>query len=108
MAEFAVSSPEGPAPMCADRPSRTGLARAIALAVVASACWCAVATAETSLRVVATDPASPSTLGKWQRLSLRIGYSSDRPVLFRAQPFFAGKPVPAVTGGSPLYDAGSG
>jgi hypothetical protein len=60
------------------------------------------------LTVLATDPASPSLLDRWHHFSLRIGYSSDRPVRISAQPFFGGRPVPAMSSGTPISSAGTG
>src|SRR6185312_3621769 len=85
------------------------LGRALALALATAAGFgAASARAEVGVQILATDPASPATLGKWQRFSLHIGYTSDIPIRIRAHPFFAGKPVPAINGGSPLYGAGAG
>jgi len=64
--------------------------------------------AQVTVSVVATDPASPATLGKWEQFYLRIGYNSDRVIRVRAYPMFQGKEVPGMTSGSYLYQAGSG
>ena len=61
-----------------------------------------------SVGVVATDPASPATLNKFDKLKFRIGYSSDRRVRLRVEPFYNGKRVPAMNGGMVTYDAGGG
>jgi len=67
-----------------------------------------IARADVSLQIVATDPASPAVLVHWDHLSLRISYTSDRPIRVRAQAFYSGKQVTEMTSGSPLYEAGSG
>ena len=83
-------------------PART--IRAIALAVSCGV----VSAAEARVRVIETDPAGPAVLDNWQHLSLHLTYTSDQPIHVRAQPYFEGKKVPAINGGSPLYNAGSG
>ena len=61
-----------------------------------------------SVGAVATDPASPAALNKFDKLNFRIGYSSDRPVRVRVDPFYNGKRAPAMNGGIVTYDAGDG
>jgi len=67
-----------------------------------------MASAQVTLDVLDVNPKSPATLGKYQNFSLRISYTCDRPISLRAQAFYEGARVPAMNGGSPLYDAGSG
>jgi hypothetical protein len=83
---------------------------AIRLALVAwmSLGGVAVARADVSLQILDADPVSPAVLGRYANFSLRIGYTCDRPIYVRAQPFYGDERVSAMTGGSPLYDAGSG
>jgi len=83
---------------------------AISLAVSASALFFTpvVASADTSVQVRATYPTSRSVLGRGQTFFLLIGYTSDQPIRVRAQPFFAGERVPAMTSGSPHYGTGTG
>jgi hypothetical protein len=80
--------------------------------VVLTACaWLAHAgdaRAETTVEVLATDPAGEFvTLGRNQNFYLRIGYSTDQPVRIWARPWFQGKEVAAGSNPSPLY-SGSG
>jgi hypothetical protein len=67
-----------------------------------------LASAQVTLEVLDVNPQSPATLGKYQNFSLRIGYTCDQPIFLRAQPFLEGVRVPAMNGGSPVYNAGSG
>lgn len=89
---------------------RTIRAAAIGLALVAwmSLGGAAIAGPDVTLQVLAVNPESPAVLGRNQNLSLRIGYTCDRPIFVRAQPFNGGERVSAMNGGSPLYDAGTG
>ncbi|HTR35699.1 MAG TPA: hypothetical protein VMH80_07360 [Bryobacteraceae bacterium] len=64
--------------------------------------------ADVRLQVLATDPQPTAVLGRWEQFSLRIGYTSDRPIYIRAQPFFAGKAIPARNSGSYLQPHGTG
>jgi hypothetical protein len=68
----------------------------------------AAGVAEVRVEVLETDPPGPATLGHWQEYYLRIGYQTDRPIRVRARAFFAGKPVPSMTSGSPRHEAGTG
>jgi hypothetical protein len=67
-----------------------------------------LAKAQVTLEVLDANPESPATLGKYQNFSLRIGYTCDQPIFLRAQLLLDGVRVPAMTGGSPLYNRGSG
>lgn len=87
--------------------------RAFPLTVLAIAIFCAAfsatsARADVTLQILATDPQPPAELGKYQHLSLRISYTSDRPIHVRAQPFYRGEKVSAMTSGSPSYEVGTG
>src|SRR6266850_640750 len=86
------------------------LRRARPRVIIAFALFCipSIASAEVSLQILATDPASPAVLGHWDHLSLRISYTSDRPIRVRAQAFHGGKQVTEMTSGSPLYEADAG
>lgn len=80
--------------------------------VVLTACaWLAHAgdaCAETTVEILATDPAGEFvTLGKNQNFYVRIGYSTDQPVRIWARPWFQGEEVSAGSNPSPLY-SGSG
>lgn len=68
----------------------------------------AIARADTRVQVVETDPAGPAVLDSWQHFSLRISYASDQPIRVRCEPYLADKRVPAINGGSPLYNAVNG
>ncbi|MGH8195035.1 MAG: hypothetical protein ACREQ8_11630 [Woeseiaceae bacterium] len=66
------------------------------------------ARAETTARVLASDPAGDVvTLGKNQTFYVRIGYSTDEPVKIWARPFFQGREVDAGSNPSRTY-TGSG
>ena len=62
---------------------------------------------DVNLQVLATDPQTPAVLGRWEQFSLRIGYTSDRPIYIRAQPFFTGRAIPARNSGSFLLPEGT-
>ena len=68
----------------------------------------ALASAQVSVRVMETDPASPATLGHWEQFYLRIAYEADRPVRVRAEAYSGGNVVPSTNSGSPRYAAGTG
>lgn len=68
----------------------------------------AITCAQANVRVLATDPVSPATLGYREDFYLRIDYTSDRPIFVRAEAFSEGKRVTQITSGSPMYNAGSG
>lgn len=82
----------------------------MALGVVLCALFavCGSARGETSVQILASDPASPATLGQTQPFSLRIGYASGEPVVFSAQASFEGQAVPGMNGGEPRRGAGQG
>jgi hypothetical protein len=67
-----------------------------------------IARGETSVQILATDPGSPSSLGRTQPFSLRVGYTSGGPVVFSAQAFYRGRAVPAMNGGEPHRGPGQG
>jgi hypothetical protein len=60
------------------------------------------------VRIVATDPATPVILNKFEKLNIRIGYSSDRRVRVHVEPFYGETPLPSLTGGAVSYEAGEG
>lgn len=67
-----------------------------------------VARAETTARVLASDPAGDVViLGNNQTFYLHIGYSTDQPVKIWARPFFQGREVDAGSNPSRTY-TGSG
>jgi len=76
--------------------------------IFVAVCVPASTSAQASLRVLATDPTSPATLGYWEEFYLRIDYTSNRPIRVWAETLSEGKRVTQITSGSPLYDAGSG
>ncbi|HZU23014.1 MAG TPA: hypothetical protein VE998_09305 [Terriglobales bacterium] len=78
------------------------------LAAAAVLCSAIGAHANVKLQLLATDPQSPATLGNREQLSLRISYSSDRPIRIRALALSEGKVAPDMSGGSPLYEASQG
>lgn len=71
-------------------------------------CAVAISRAETTLQVLDAYPASPAVLGKYENLSLRIGYTCDLPIFVRGEPLLNGERVSGMNGGSPLYKPGSG
>lgn len=79
-----------------------------ALIVAAMAIASATARAENQVQLLATDPASPATLGYGADFYLRIGYTSDRPIRVRAEAFSEGRRVTQMTSGSMLHTAGTG
>lgn len=85
------------------RPLWPALALAITILVIAGA-----SRAEIRVQILASDPPSAATLGRWERFFLRIGYKTDQPVVLSAQPYFMGKRVSAPTGGSPRVGPGEG
>ena len=60
----------------------------LTLVVLAPAAW-----AQTSVRVVATDPGAEATLGRDESFYVRIEFTADHPVSIWARPYFQGKPV---------------
>jgi hypothetical protein len=80
------------------------------LAILASTLFCTVTitSAEVTVQVIATDPESPAVLALQQHFSLRIGYTTDQPIRLRAQPLLGGQRVPAMSGGSPRGEPGTG
>jgi hypothetical protein len=60
------------------------------------------------VHIVATDPATPVILNKFEKLNIRVGYSSDRRVRVRVEPFYGETPLPSLTGGAASYEAGEG
>ena len=64
--------------------------------------------ADTSLRIVASDPPSPAVLGRWEHFALRIEYASSEPIIIAAKPSFEARPVPAINGGEAHRAAGQG
>ncbi|MFZ0738774.1 MAG: hypothetical protein WA002_01220 [Candidatus Acidiferrales bacterium] len=68
----------------------------------------AITSADVQLRVLATDPPSPAVLGYWEDFSMRIGYTSDRPIRVYAEAYAGGRRVTQMTSGSPIYNAGTG
>jgi hypothetical protein len=81
------------------------------LVVLAACAWLAHASgarAETTVEVLATDPAGEFvTLDRNQNFYVRIGYTTDQPVRIWARPWFQGEEVSAGSNPSPLY-SGSG
>ena len=80
----------------------------IALIAIACAMTPAPAQAETRIEVLATDPGATSVLHKGENFWLRIGYTTDQPIRLRAEPYLAGKHVPAGNGGSLEVGPGTG
>lgn len=66
------------------------------------------AAAGASIRIIETDPASPATLGSWQRFNVRIGYVADEPIRVHGQALSRERKVTSATSGSPVYPPGSG
>ena len=60
------------------------------------------------VRLLETDPPAPARVPTSSRLSVRIGYRSDLPVRFHAEPLRDGVPVRAGWNGSPAWPAGEG
>jgi hypothetical protein len=63
---------------------------------------------EVRIHVIETDPPAPATLGHWEQFHLHIGYETDRPIRIYVEAFFGNQRTPSMTGGSPLYEPGSG
>ncbi len=66
------------------------------------------AIAQVEIRVIETDPPSPSTLGHWEPFHLRIGYETDRAVRIYVGAFLGARRLPSMTSASPSYEAGAG
>lgn len=64
--------------------------------------------AETSVRVVATDPGAEATLGRDEAFHVRIEFTTDEPVRIWARPFFQGKEVLHVRSNPSGEYSGSG
>lgn len=63
------------------------------------------AAAETTVEVLATEPASRTvTLGNGQTFYMRIGYATDTPVRIWARPYFEGREVHAGSNPSRLHE----
>lgn len=63
------------------------------------------AAAETTVEVLATEPASRTvTLGSGQTFYMRIGYATDTPVRIWARPYFEGREVNAGSNPSRLHE----
>lgn len=63
------------------------------------------ALAETTVEVLATEPAGRTvTLGSGQTFYMRIGYTTDTPVRLWARPYFEGREVNAGSNPSRLYE----
>lgn len=60
------------------------------------------------VRLLETDPPAPARVSTSSRLSVRIGYRSNLPVRFNAEPLRNGEPVRAGWNGSPAWPAGDG
>jgi hypothetical protein len=87
------------------------LARRItALAATVVACLAVPAgAAEISARIAAMDPAATQTLGRGDKLSVRLSYESTEPLRFTVKGFAGGTPVTGVhSNPAPLYPAGQG
>ncbi len=66
------------------------------------------ARADVTLQILDIDPQSPAILDKWDKVYLRVAYTTDRKMQVIARGFLGGKPVPAMTSGAMPHDAGSG
>jgi len=66
------------------------------------------AAGEVRINVIETDPPTPFTLGHWEQFHLHIRYETDRAIRIYVDAFFGNQRVPSITGGSPLYEPGSG
>jgi hypothetical protein len=80
---------------------RAGVLALLSLAVLEGA---PPAVAETTVEVLATEPASRTvTLGSGQTFYVRIGYATDTPVRIWARPYFEGREVNAGSNPSRLH-----
>jgi hypothetical protein len=61
-----------------------------------------------SVRIVATDPVSPATLGHWGRFDLRVEYATERAMRVRADAFLGDERVTSITSGAPRCEPGQG
>ncbi|MGH7148762.1 MAG: hypothetical protein ACREIJ_12805 [Nitrospiraceae bacterium] len=68
----------------------------------------AVSFADTRLQVLATDPASPATLGHWEQFYLRIGCLSTQPMRVRGDAFLGGTRVTSLSSGAPTCGPATG
>jgi hypothetical protein len=73
------------------------------LVVLAPAAW-----AQTTVRVVATDPGAEATLGRDESFYVRIEFTTDQPVSIWARPYFQGKPVQRTKSNASLPHTGAG
>jgi hypothetical protein len=90
-------------------PGRFAWVKGVFIAAAFVACGLASSVrAETAVRIIATDPASPAEFGQWGDFALRVGYDSSQPAIISAQPLHEGRPIPAMTGGEAHVAAGHG
>jgi hypothetical protein len=66
------------------------------------------ASAETVVRVVATDPGADATLGRDESFYVRIEFTADQPVSIWARPYFQGKPVQRTKSNPSMAHTGTG
>jgi hypothetical protein len=78
------------------------------LAAVASSLAAPDARAESSARIVETQPASSATLGRQQSFWVRIEYQSDEPIRLWARPYRNGREVEKAMSNGSLKYVGSG
>lgn len=60
------------------------------------------------LRVIETDPPSPSTLGHWEQFHVHLEYETDQAIRIYVEAFNGNARVPSFTSASPLYPVRKG
>jgi hypothetical protein len=83
---------------------------ALALFVAASVLVAppSIARGGAAVEILETDPALPAILARGKPFSLRVSYSSNEPVVIRAEPRLGGRAVPMINGGVARRGAGRG
>jgi hypothetical protein len=92
---------------CPRKPGDSATRRASVLALLSLAVLAGAlhAAAETTVELLATEPATRTvTLGSGQTFYMRIGYATDTPVRIWARPYFAGREVNAGSNPSRLHE----
>jgi hypothetical protein len=66
------------------------------------------ACAESSARIVETQPSTEAALGRNESFYVRIGYTTDEPISLWARPYFNGKPVENALSNASAEYSGTG
>ncbi|MGH7147085.1 MAG: hypothetical protein ACREI9_02475 [Nitrospiraceae bacterium] len=68
----------------------------------------ALARADVGLHVIATDPASPATLGHWEQFYIRVGCLGNQPMRVRGDAFLGEARVTSLSSGAPICGPATG